>query len=429
MTSTPDAPSGAEQTPTARRARGRGGLAVAVAFGAASLLGLVVVAVGGRWLDDSDLRAQFLALWSLVFGIGAALSAVEAETSRVASRATLEDRPVSSQVALVGGVGVVGGLLVLLVAACIPGIGPVVRDSPGTALATVAAVVLFVPLCVTRGVLLGTGAVVPYAGVVLGEALLRVLVLALLWVALSEASVVAAVTAVAAGGLAWVPVVRRVRSAVDRHSADRSLARAARAVGALGAANGLATLLLAAYPVLVATIVGGTRGLDTLFAAVILTRIPLVVVAPLQAVAVPWATRALHSGGGAGLRALWAKAAGGLVVLVGVAVPVGWYAGPWALRVFKGGGTDAEPLMMAVLLGATCVLAVALPQLAVVVAADQHARVTATWAVAVAAAAAWLAWGPGDGSTRGTVAFALGAGLVYAVSSLAVLDATRARPA
>jgi O-antigen/teichoic acid export membrane protein len=397
---------------------------VAGAFAVSSALGLVLLAVVARWLEPEQ-NARFLTLWSLLFGIGAVLSAVDAETSRLASRATLERRRVSGQVWPVAAVGLAIGLLVLLLAVVSPGVGPVVRQTPGVLLASVATVVLFVPLCTTRGVLLGTGAVMPYAAVVLGEALLRVLVAGALWLAWGTPVLAAAVAAVAAGGLAWVVGARRVRASVEWRSADRSASAALRTVGALAVANGLSTLLLAAYPVLVTTLVGSPVGLETLFAAVILTRVPLVVVSPLQAVAVPWATRALHDGGRARLRGLWAGAAAALVALVVVAGLAGWYLGPWALRVFQGGGYAAAPWTMAVLLGATCVLAFALPQLAVVVAAERHSHVTLTWTIAVAAAAAWLVWGPGAGDVRGTVAYAVGAALVYATSSVTLLSATR----
>lgn len=406
---------------------GSGGLAVAGSFAASSALGLLLLAVTARWLDPEQ-NARFLTLWSLLFGIGAVLSAVDAETSRLASRATLARRRVSGQVGPVAAVGLAIGLLALLLAASFPGVGPVLRETPGVLLASVATVVLFVPLCTTRGVLLGTGAVFAYSGVVLGEALLRVLVIAALWLTLDTPTLAAAVAAVASGGLAWVVVARRVRTAVDWRGPDRSAQGAVRTVGALAVANGLSTLLLAAYPVLVTTLVGSPVGLETLFAAVILTRVPLVVVAPLQAVAVPWATRAIHDGGRARLRGLWARAAAALALAVVMAGVAGWYLGPWALRVFQGEAYAAEPWVMAVLLGATCVLAFALPQLAVVVAAERHSRVTLIWTVAVASAAAWLAWGPGAGDVRGTVAYAVGAVVVYVLSSVALLSATRGRP-
>ncbi len=394
-------------------------------FAVSSLLGFVLLAIMSRWLTE-DQNAQFLAVWSLLFGIGGALSAVDAESSRLAAHARLEGRRVSGQVALVGTIGITGAVVVLLAATAFPGVGPILRGSPAVLVAATAMVVLFVPLCVTRGVLLGTGRVRAYAGVVLGEALLRVLLAAALLVTWQSPFLFGAVAAIAVGGLAWLPAVRSVKRAVEWRSTDRSWARAGRSVGALGLANALSTLLLAAYPVLVTTVVGSTQGLQVLFAAVILTRLPLVVVAPLQAVAVPWATRALHGGQQAMLRRLWAQAASALVVLVLVAGLAGWFLGPWALTVFQGAGYRAPASMMALLLAATCVLAFALPQLAVLVAAERHAQVTTAWAVGVLVATGWLFLGPGDAPTRGTVAYVIGSVLVYAVSSRGLLAATRA---
>ncbi len=401
------------------------GAIVAAAFALSSLLGLALLSVTGHWLTK-DQNVQFLAVWSLLFGIGGALSAVDSESARLAARATLEHRPVSGQVARVGAIGVLGGLTILLAALAFPGVGPILRSSPAVLAGATAMVLLFVPLCLTRGVLLGTGKVTAYAGVVLGEALLRILLATALWLAWDSPPLFAAVAAIAVGGLAWVPAVRSVKRAVNWRSTDRSWPSAIRSVGALGSATGISTLLLAAYPVLVGTAAGTTRGLEVLFPAVILTRMPLIVVAPLQAVAVPWATRALHGGQRDMLRRLWAQAALALLGLVVVAGVSGWFIGPWALALWQGESYQAPASMMALLLAATCVLAVALPQMAVLVAAERHSQVTLAWAVGVLAAIAWLILGPGDAESRGTIAYVIGTILVYAVSSRALLSATKA---
>ena len=403
----------------------RSGALVAGAFAAASVLGLVLLAVVARWLDPDD-NAQFLVLWALVFGVGAAMSAVEAETSRLSALARTDDRRATGQVGLVALVGaVLGALAAVAVLTLVPGVGAAAGGSRWLVPLVVVAVVLFAPLCLARGVLLGSGLVPPYAAVVLVEALLRVLVLLLLWAALTTPTLLGAVAAVAVGGLAWLPVVRRVTRAVDWRSRDRSAVRALRAVVALGAANALTALMLTAYPALVTAVVGSSAGLQTLFATVILTRVPLVAVTPLQAVAVPLATRALHGGQRERLRLLWGRVALGTLAVSALAFAAGWWFGPWAVRLFQGPGYDARPLLVAVLLGTTCVLGVALLQVAVVVAAGRHLWVTATWVVSVAGTVAWLALGPGTAETRGMLALAVGTALAYAASSAGVLLVSR----
>lgn len=396
-------------------------------FVLSSGLGFVLLAIVARWLSPEQ-NAQFLAVWALVFGIGGAMSAVDAETSRIASRATLERRRVPSQVGLVTVVGAAGGAVLVLALTALPGVGDVVRASPATLAWTLTAVVLFAPLCMSRGVLLGVGRVRSYAAVVLGEALLRAALALGLWVGSQPAQVPAAVATIAIGGLAWVPVSRLVVRAVDWRDGVRSLRSALRAVGALGSANALSALLLAGYPALVTTVAGSTRDLQVLFAALVLTRLPLVVIAPLQAVAVPLATRALHSGQLDLLRRLWAQGLVLVVALAAAAATVGWYLGPWAISLFQGPGYDASPLLMAVLLAATCVMAGGLPQLAVMVAADKHGSVTLVWVVAVGTAAAWLSLGPGTTETRGMVGYAAASVVVYAASSVGLLSATAGAP-
>lgn len=401
---------------------GRAGGLVAVSFLTASALGFALLAVVARWLEPEQ-NASFLVLWAVVFGIGGMMSAIDVECSRLASRADVEGRRAPGQVALVGLAGGGAGVAVCLLLTAFPGVGAELTASPAVLLLTLAAVALFAPLCLSRGVLIGTGRIRAYASVVIGEAVLRIALAVVLWLADVPPSVPAAVATVAIGGLAWLPVVGTVLRAVAWTDRSRSWRDAGRTVGALGAANGLSTLLMAGYPALVTTVVGSARGLQTLFAAVVLTRLPLVALSPVQAVAVPLATRALHSGNRRALRRLWGRAAAILLAVVALAVAAGWWLGPWAVRVFQGPGYHPRPVLVAGLLAATCVLAAALLQLAVVVAADRHVWVTLTWAGAASGVVLWLALGTGSAETRGMVAFVVGAVLAYALSSVAFLRA------
>lgn len=407
-------------------AAGRAGGWVAVSFFSASALGFVLLALVARWLDP-DQNASFLVLWAVIFGIGAVMSAIDVECSRLASRADVGGRRVPAQVGLVGVVGATGGVAACLLLTVLPGLRAELTASWGTLLLTLAAVLLFAPLCLTRGVLIGTGRFRAYATVVFGEAALRLGLLLVLWLASVPPSVPAAVATIAVGGLAWLPFGPTVARAIAWRPATPSWREAGRNVGALSAANGLSTLLMAGYPALVTTVVGSAAGLQTLFAAVVLTRLPLVALSPIQAVAVPMATRALHSGTRRSLTGWWRRCAGLLSPVVLLALAFGWWLGPWAVRVFQGDSYDPPPAMVAGLLAATCVLAAALLQLAVVVAADRHVWVTITWLGAAGAAVACLAVDVMTAETRGVVAFVVGACTAYAISSVAVLRALGSR--
>ncbi|MDF1605221.1 hypothetical protein [Nocardioides sp. YIM 152315] len=407
--------------------RRTGGL-VAVSFLSASALGFILLAVVARWLE-TDQNASFLVLWAVIFGIGAMMSAIDVECSRLSSRADVSGEKVPAQVAFVGCVGGAGGLVACLVLAALPGLGAELTSSPGTFVLTLSAVALFAPLCLTRGVLIGTRRVRAYAVVVVGEALLRITLALVLWLTSMPPSVPAAVAAVAVGGLAWLPFCGTVLRAVSWRGRGPapSWGEAGRNVGSLGAANGLSTLLMAGYPALVTTVVGSAQGLQTLFAAVVLTRLPLVALSPVQAVAVPLATRAIHSGNRSTLRRWWRRCAEILVPVLAIAAALGWWLGPLAVRVFQGQAYDPHPAMVAGLLAGTCVLAAALLQLAVVVAADRHLWVTITWIGATGAAVACLASGIGSAEARGVAAFVVGATTAYAISSVAFLRALRRR--
>lgn len=405
---------------------GRAGGLVAVSFLTASALGFALLAVVARWLEP-DQNASFLVLWAVIFGIGGLMSAIDVECSRLASRADVGGLPVPSQVGLVGVAGGTIGVAVCLVLTTLPGVGAELTASPSVLLLTLAAVALFAPLCLSRGVLIGTGRIRAYASVVIGEAALRIALAVVFWLASVPPTVAAAVATIAVGGLAWLPVAGTVLRAVSWADRSHSWRDAGRTVGALGAANGLSTLLMAGYPALVTTVVGSARGLQTLFAAVVLTRLPLVALSPVQAVAVPLATRALHSGNRRALRQLWGRGAAVLTVVVALAVAAGWWLGPWAVRVFQGPGYHPRPILVAGLLAATCVLAAALLQLAVVVAADRHVWVTMTWAGAASSVVLWLALGGGSAELRGMVAFVVGAAVAYALSSVAFLRALDAQ--
>ena len=403
---------------------GRSSLGVVAAFASASLLGFVLLGILARWLSPEQ-NAQFLAIWGLVFGFGSALSAIEQEIVRVATRAHITGTKVPMRTIQVTGLAMAVALAALAVFVLLPGMGTVVRISAGVLLLSFVSVGGFAMLCLSRGVLLGTGQLRSYIFVVVAEAGFRALLAAVCYFGQLTPSLGLATATIAIGCFGWLPVIVQLVRVIDWGGPLDRLGQVARAVGLLGTANGLSALMLTAFPTLITMVTGSVAGLATLFGAVTLARIPLVALGPVQALAVPVATRLVVQGRQAELRRLllrigalaWAAA---LLVAAG-----GWLLGPWALRVYMGAHYQAEPWLMALLLASSCVIAAALLQVAALVAMQRYRDAVFTWVITDACAVAVLASPLADMVVKGATAFATGSVIAWLVSSLLVLRAVR----
>lgn len=413
-----------DEQPKGGAVTARSSLGVVAAFASASLLGFVLLGILARWLSP-DQNAQFLAVWGLVFGFGSALSAIEQEIVRVATRARLAGTKVPLRTIQVTGLGLGVALGVLAVFALLPGVGAVLRISASVLVLSFVAVGGFAMLCLSRGVMLGTGQMGRYIAVVVAEAGFRTILAAAFLLGRVTPSVGLATATIVIGCFGWVPVIVALVKAVDWRGRRDPVTEIAGAVGALGAANGLSAMMLTGFPTLVTVVTGSAAGLATLFGAVTLARLPLVALGPVQALAVPIATRLVAEGRAAELRRLmlrigalaWAAA---LLVAAG-----GWLLGPWGLRVYMGEHYRAEPWLMALLLASSCVIAAALLQVAALVAMQRYRDAVVTWLVTDLCAIAVLAAPLAGTVVKGAAAFASGSVVAWLVSALLVLRAVR----
>lgn len=397
---------------------------LAGAFFVSSALGLALLAVVARWLTPAQ-NAEFLALWGLVFTFGSVLGAMEQEVARQATEASVDGRrspvvAVQQVVVATVGAGVVLGVLFL--------VGPAVVITRGSAVVAglvVLSLAGFALQILTRGLMLGQHSLRPYAVVLVGEGVLRIL---LIWAVIASGarpSLAWGAAAIVVGCFSWIPVVLHLLRAVDWSGPRKRWSQVSSTVAALAAANGLTALVLTGFPAVATIAIGSARELGDLFAVLTFSRVPLVLLAPVQAMAVPAVTRWIRTGRQARLRRALDQLAAGTVVLAAGTGLLGFAVGPWVTRLMMGDQYDPSPEMCAAVLGATCLLATALLHAAVLVAMRRYWRLTAIWSVAVASAAVVLLWLPASAETRGAAGFVTACTVAALVTGVVVRIAGR----
>ena len=157
---------------------------------------------------------------------------------------------------------------------------------------------------------------------------------------------------------------------------------------ALGVANGLSALVLTGFPAVAVAILGKSPDLAVLIAVITLSRAPLALMAPVQALTIPTVVRWSRSGDTRRLtRALEYIAGGSTVAALARRRSSATRSGPGPSR-WCWVPTTARPRVTAALVAAaTCVMAGALLQAAVLVALQRYWLVTACWASSITAAA------------------------------------------
>lgn len=406
------------------RNAGKRVLGIGVAMVLSSAFAFVFLGAASRWLGP-DHYATFMSAWGLVFGLAAAMLSAEQEVARQATLASLERRPAPGSVAQVGALAAAFALAALVIAWIFPAGRQALGNSWIVAVLTAVAVLGFAMQYLVRGVALGTRRTRDYIVIIIGDGGLRLLaILALLALSVSP-TVEWALAAVVVGCFSWLLVVG-VRHSISWRTELQPWRVSAATIGGLMVANALQAVLLTAYPTLVATLVGASPDLATFFGIVVLSRIPLVAVSPIQTLAVPEATRLIHSGRTSVLSSLLLKIALALVAAVVVVAAAAYYLGPWVMRVFLGPRyADAPGTQVAATLAAGCVMAVAMLQTSVLVALRRYALVTLSWAAGVAGAVvAILAW-PGTKADAGALGFVVGSVTAYLVSGMSVLVSSR----
>lgn len=398
-------------------------LSLGVALIIASGLGFVLIGIVGRWLPPDD-NALFLSVWGVVFGFGSVLSATEQEISRQAAVARLAGRRAPTSVLQWAALGLAISSLGLAIVTFLMW-DRIFAGSPGLVALTFTAALGFTGQFLTRGLFLGAGHTRGYAWVIVLEAFVRVVPAALLLAGGVHPRVVLAVASVVVGCWSWVVFSRRVVRSIEFWSGGQPWRQVAGRLGTLAGANALSSLVLTAFPTLVTAVIGSPAGLAVLFGVVTLSRVPLVLVSPLQAMMVPLAVDLLHAGRGRDLLTLQAKGAAALAVAAAILGGGGWALGPWAIRLFLGPQYEAGPAMVAIAVSMSAVMGLALLQAAVFIALERYALVGITWGSAVVGAVAALAWFPGEPATRGLAAFVVASLTGYLASGILLQRALR----
>jgi O-antigen/teichoic acid export membrane protein len=370
-----------------------------IAIGIASLAGYALLAIVGRSLSPAEF-GLFVAFWGVLFGLGSSLSTIEQEVARQAARTTDEESgppaPAVTTAAAVLGTLVASVTLVPAVAERLFG----QADSWIGLVVTLAALGFAVQFAV-RGLLVGSGDVRAYSWLVIAEAAARLVVLVAILLLFGLELRTAAV-AVGVGSYAWLLWAGRARKVLPHRGLPRATWRAATGRAAslmLGAA--LIAAVITGFPTLVTALTDGSPGAagGAVFAALTVSRVPLLLISPVQALAVPFVVRARENAatdGVANLRKGLLLGTAAFAALGLVAGTVGWAIGPWVVRLVYGPQYDVPRAAIALLLLSACLLAWSQLLSAALIALAAHRRMLLMWGAAVTATVVWLVVSPLD---------------------------------
>ncbi|MEV4599409.1 hypothetical protein AB0K15_18605 [Amycolatopsis sp. NPDC049253] len=396
--------SGSKAPGGARGTAGKLGGSLIVSIG----LGYVLTVACARLLPP-DQYATFVTFWGLLMGLGSALSPLEQELSRQSAVAGLTGglagRGALRAVATGAAVAALFGLCLL-----IPPINE--RLFHGTwelALIVLAGGIAFACQFGTRGLLIGQHQVKHFSWLVVAEPALRAIVLGALVVATAY-NLVSLALAVAAGSFAWLLFVRQGRGLVDLQADGDGWPVTVRRMLMLLLGAALTASVITGYPALVGLLApGGDRDrVGALFAALVIARLPLTLIGPVQSLAVPFVVRLSTSTEGRHrLRRVLSLGTLASLALAALGAVVGALIGPWAVQFVNGSGYQVDGWAVAGLVWSSVLLVPMQLLTAVLVARTQARRVLITWAVVAATAAVLLLALPGDAVLRAVIALAV----------------------
>ncbi|MDX8056129.1 hypothetical protein SK571_42720 [Lentzea sp. BCCO 10_0798] len=379
---------------TAGRSLGTVGIAVLIAAG----LGYPLLIVTARTLSPAD-NAVFLTFWGIVFGVGSTLAPVEQELSRLAAVADVAGKRANATgLRTVAVAAAAVGLFGLLVA--LPPVSErLFGEHTVLALVALASGLAFAVQFGTRGTLIGFHEAKSFGGLVVSEAAVRIGLLGL-FVVLGLNGVVPLAIAVAAGSFAFLPFGFRARKHLDLTGGAEPWGVVARRILVLMLSAGLTASVLTGYPAIVklfATTREELEALSGLFLALTVARLPLLLLSPVQAMAVPTVVRLSQDEEGHGkLRALLVKGSAGAFGLAAVGAAFGWLIGPWAVKLLFGAQYDVPGWVLAGLVWSSVLLGAVMLLAAVLVARTEGAKVLVLWALVAALSVLVLTFAPGD---------------------------------
>jgi O-antigen/teichoic acid export membrane protein len=401
---------------------------------ASGLLINVYLAIVARNVTAAE-YAYFGAFWSLaqVAGFGMFLS-IEQETARLLQTPR---RPLGVLKAALLTAATMAAAQLAVVA-----IGwPLLSRAFGGQVVTVVAMgvlcVVSAGQFVVRGALIGMDRMGRHAAIMLLDSVLRVGLAALVAsVFAAPGSPAFAWTLVVAIGLSHAPQLlsllrRRTRAATEPDPAAGWLGPRAvwSAVAPLLLGSLCAQVLLNGLPVLVPVLaqseIDATRA-GQFVAVFTLTRIPLFLVVPLQSALLPLLTGLLHTGDRAALFRVVRNLSLGLLALAGLAMVLGYFAGPWLVALVFGGDYVLPGAHVALLaVGVAAYIGLVLVT-QVLVASVRHVMVAWSWLSGLAVATVVMVLVQ-DLLLRAELAFLLGSAAGWLVGTTLVLSERRER--
>ena len=392
---------------------------LSISFFGSSALGLLLLVLAARWLTPAD-YGHFQAVWGMMFAFAGVLAALEQEVTRRATSASLDGRRTPVGVVQDVGLAFLACVVLLGVLVLTPLGREIVQGSVTIVALTLFSMINVVGLVLAHGVLLGNHALRAYAGLLIGEGLLRMVVLLFLLLLGVDAAVEWAVVATATGSLVWVFALRRLVRAVDFVGPRDPWRTVAGTVAALATANGLSALVLTGFPTVAAATLGNPGELAVLFAVITLARAPLALMAPVHAMIVPTVVRWSRNGDSRRLASALRHIAFGSAGTAALGGVLGYVAGPWVVALVLGSDYRPTPVMAALVAAATCVMAGALLQAATLVALGRHWQLTACWAAAIGSAAVVMLATPWDPEQRGLGGFTTASMVAFVATALTV---------
>lgn len=341
-------------------------------------LGYAVFVGVGRLLEPADF-AVFAAFWGLLFGLGGTLAPLEQEAARLVvvhgPGQQLRRRLLEASLVIVLG---------LVALAAVTGVVVVDQVLHGSWVLFGLAVVAgagFAVQYVVRGGRLGAGDVRTYSALVLAEAAVRAAVLAGL-VAVTAPGLVGCAVAVAVGSFAWVGALGRRHPAAQSTTDPPSVRQMLPKMLGLILAAAFTSASVTGFPALAAAVASTDQRaeLGVLLAALTVTRLPLLLLGPLQAFLVPGFTRRLLEQGWGRTWPLLGGILAAVVTAGAVVCAVAWWWGADVVSLLYGDAYRIGDHAVSAMTAGATITAVLLVLAACLVALDRHPWVVASWA-------------------------------------------------
>jgi O-antigen/teichoic acid export membrane protein len=391
---------------------------IGIAILAGSVLGYVLTVAVGRLLTPAE-YATFMTFWGLIFGLGSALSPLEQELARLSAVADVDGRKPGMDTLRSLGVATVVVVLFGLVL-LIPSVNQqLFGDHYALGIIVLIGGIAFAAQFAMRGLLIGQNEISAYSWLLIVEAAVRPVAIGVL-VVVSLIGMVPFAVAVALGSFAWLVFAPRTGSRIDRATAGDSWGPAAKRVLFLLLGSALTASVITGYPAMIKLLApgGDEDKLGSFFAALALSRIPLLLFASVQALAVPYVVRLSASGGMARLRRMLVLGSFGAVVVGAVAAAISLPVGPWLVQLLYTSKYAVSGWEVAGLMWSAVLLAAVQLLVAVLVAEKRVTAVVVTWAATAVLTGLVLAFWPGEQVLRATLGLAIGsvAGLIVGLA-------------